>query len=247
MIPHIIHLEEVDSTNSYAENLLKTKSVEEGTIIVAEKQTAGKGQGDHVWLSEPGKNLTFTLILHPEFIKAEDQFTINMMVALGIVDFLKNLIPKEDFKIKWPNDIYWNQRKLGGVLINHFISGSKLEHTIVGIGLNVNQVEFNSQLPNPVSLKQINEGPFDLKLLLTDLCEAIAKRYTSTEACAHEELKKSYLEIVLGNGKLRSYKMHNQMLQATIKDVDRFGRLILLTSQQEILTCSFGEIEFVFE
>src|SRR6476659_5800909 len=135
----LVKLHEVDSTNDYLKNLLSnSKPLIEGTVIMAEYQTAGRGQKGNVWKSEKGANLTFSILLRPSFFNVNQQFQFNKAVSLGISDVLIEILGKEA-KIKWPNDVYFNNQKLGGILIENTIKGNFLKESIVGIGLNANK------------------------------------------------------------------------------------------------------------
>lgn len=148
----ILRLEEVDSTNTYvAKNVAELESA---TIVTTDNQTAGRGQRGNSWESEPGMNLTFTMLMRPEKFAAIRQFSLSEAVAVAIVDVIGEEL--EIFtEIKWPNDIYWRDNKLAGILIEHAVMGSEIMHTIIGVGLNVNQTKFLSDAPNPISLRQI--------------------------------------------------------------------------------------------
>ena len=148
----ILRLEEVDSTNTYvAKNVAELESA---TIVTTDNQTAGRGQRGNSWESEPGMNLTFTMLMRPEKFAAKRQFSLSEAVAVAIVDVIGEEL--EIFtEIKWPNDIYWRDNKLAGILIEHAVMGSEIMHTIIGVGLNVNQTKFLSDAPNPISLRQI--------------------------------------------------------------------------------------------
>ena len=148
----ILHLEEIDSTNTYvAKNVAELES---GVIVTTDCQTAGRGQRGNSWESEPGMNLTFTMLMRPEKFAAIRQFSLSEAVAVAIVDVIGEEL--EIFaEIKWPNDIYWRDNKLAGILIEHAVMGSEIMHTIIGVGLNVNQIKFLSDAPNPISLRQI--------------------------------------------------------------------------------------------
>ncbi len=161
----IIHIDETDSTNRW----LREQGGEEDVVVWADYQTAGKGQGTNSWESERGKNLTFSVLLHPQDIPANKQFSISMLVSLALCEALGQHIG--DLSIKWPNDIYWRNAKIAGILIEHRISGSLIRDSIIGIGLNVNQRHFLSDAPNPVSLWQICEQDTDREMLL---CEFLA-------------------------------------------------------------------------
>jgi BirA family biotin operon repressor/biotin-[acetyl-CoA-carboxylase] ligase len=127
----IIEIAKVDSTNLYAERLVNEQNVPEGTIILTHEQTAGKGQGENVWLSEPFKNLTISMILYPRFLPIDQQFLLNEAVSLGVIDFIHTLLPQGSCKVKWPNDICYNSSKLAGILINNTISGSSFVTSII--------------------------------------------------------------------------------------------------------------------
>ena len=148
---NLLFFENLPSTNTHAADLLKKNNLPEGTIVYTNYQSAGRGYSGNRWESEDGKNLLISIVLFPSFIKPEDQFYISMAVSLGICDFLKRYIP--DCSIKWPNDIYVNNDKIAGILIESSITGNKIEYTIAGIGLNINQEKFISDAPNPVSLR----------------------------------------------------------------------------------------------
>lgn len=172
----ILRLEEVDSTNTYvAKNVA---DLESATIVTTDHQTAGRGQRGNSWESEPGMNLTFTMLMRPEKFAAIRQFSLSEAVAVAIVDVIGEEL--EIFtEIKWPNDIYWRDNKLAGILIEHAVMGSEIMHTIIGVGLNVNQTKFLSDAPNPISLRQIliNRGEKDDTIIDRDiLLEKIGTR-----------------------------------------------------------------------
>ena len=135
---YIERVDELDSTNNYAASLLLTKRLPDGSVIVANSQVGGRGQATNKWESEPDKNLTFSIILYPEFMEITKQFEISKAISLGIVDFLKDLV--DDVSIKWPNDIYIGSRKVAGMLMEYSIRKRKISSCIVGIGLNINQL-----------------------------------------------------------------------------------------------------------
>lgn len=148
----ILRLDEIDSTNSYvAKNVA---DLESAVIVTTDCQTAGRGQRGNSWESESGMNLTFTMLMRPDKFPAIRQFFLSEAVAVAIVDVIGEEL--EIFaEIKWPNDIYWRDNKLAGILIEHAVMGREIMHTIIGVGLNVNQTKFLSDAPNPISLRQI--------------------------------------------------------------------------------------------
>ena len=152
--PHIIRLDNVDSTNTYLSGIASNSP--HGTCVLADRQSAGRGQRGNTWESEPGKNLTFSVLLRPDGLHASQQFRISQAVSLAITDTLDGFLPEGiEAKVKWPNDIYVGNRKICGILIENTLCGAAIQHSIIGIGLNINQRDFLSDAPNPVSLYQL--------------------------------------------------------------------------------------------
>ena len=165
-------LDSCESTNTYIAS--QTPLMADGDVVAARTQSAGRGQRGNSWEAEPGANLTFSMLLRPAELAPARQFELSMAVSLAIVDVLDGLLPDHlSAQIKWPNDIYVADKKICGILIEHSLSGSKIQHTIVGIGLNVNQRQFTSDAPNPVSLIQLNGRTTALEPLLQQLCDTI--------------------------------------------------------------------------
>jgi BirA family biotin operon repressor/biotin-[acetyl-CoA-carboxylase] ligase len=240
---HLIGLDKVTSTNDYAADLLKRSAVIEGTVILAHEQTAGKGQGNNTWESENGKNLTFTVILHPTFLNPEHQFSLNKAISLAIIDYLDHILKNTAIKIKWPNDIYVDNKKLGGILINNIISGNNFETSIAGIGLNINQTVFNKNIPNPISLKQILKNDLNLQEQLKSLCKCLEYRYSTLKEKHFSTLDNGYKKSLLGYKEWRLYQTGVAQIEGQITGVDEFGRLQINTRENLLLTFSHGEIE----
>jgi BirA family biotin operon repressor/biotin-[acetyl-CoA-carboxylase] ligase len=241
----IIELERVDSTNLYALQLLKAGRVDEGTVIWAHGQTAGKGQGENEWMSEQGKNITISMILYPGFLPVESQFMLNKSVSLAVLDFVQTLLPAGSCKIKWPNDIYFGSSKLGGSLINNTISGSSFDTSIIGIGININQTQFDPALPNPISIKELLSKETDIGHGLIALIEKLDHRYSQLKEGGVDDLNEEYRNCLLGFGEYRAYKIQGEIIQGIIRDIDPFGQLILETSEQVLRTFAHKEIEFI--
>jgi len=242
---NIIHLQEITSTNSYAKKLLKEQRPPEGTLIVADHQTEGKGQDGNSWESEAGKNILMTLVLYPTFIEISSQFRISMAVALGIIDFLSEILPDQRVLIKWPNDIYVGKGKIGGILINNEIMGDHFEHVIAGIGLNVNQLAFSSDIPNPVSLKTITGKEYSLKDMTLRLCDCVMRRYEQLKQESFSRIEADYLKFLLGLNEWREYIYQGKTITARITGVNEFGRLILETDGA-VIECDIKEIAYLF-
>jgi BirA family transcriptional regulator, biotin operon repressor / biotin---[acetyl-CoA-carboxylase] ligase len=235
----IIRFETTESTNLFAEELLKQGGAEEGTLIITRHQTAGRGQAGRSWESEAGKNLTLTIILHPAFLPADRQFLLNKAICLGICDFVSRYIP--EVKIKWPNDIYADVMKIGGILIQHLVTGTTLENSLVGIGLNLNQEEFPKDLPNPASIKQVTGTGLDPEQALSDLCDALDDRYVQLKGHRVELLDRDYHARLLGAGDWRMFLMKGTEAEARITGVDGFGRLLLEQTDGRVIPFGHGE------
>lgn len=182
----IHRLSSTPSTNTYLRTVLPDAS--HATVIVTDNQTAGRGQRGNSWEAAPGKNLTFSIMLHPVGIEASGQYAISEAVATAIVDVLATLVSEPDMlAIKWPNDIYYGDRKLCGILIENSLAGMTIKKSIVGAGINVNQREFVSDAPNPVSIYQITGQEIALEPLLENVCHAIISAVESLADSRHRE------------------------------------------------------------
>lgn len=228
----LLHHKELDSTNLTATDYLSKNNPSEGTVISTYRQTAGRGQIGSKWESTPDKNLSFSIILYPDMLSAQRQFLLSQTISLGVYDFLSQNIAT-GLKIKWPNDIYVNDKKIGGILIQNALSGKKIQSAIVGIGLNINQKSFSENIPNPISLCQITKQEMPLDQLLMELCRCIDMRYRQLKDLQFLSIEKDYLR--------RLYKI-NQVHQFTdLADATNFtGKITGISSsgQLEIATSS---------
>ncbi len=236
----IVRYKELSSTNLHFHELLKKGKPEEGAIIITENQTAGRGQAGNYWESEPGKNLTFSIILYPEKIKANEQFIISQITALSLKNVLDTYI--SGITIKWPNDIYFQNKKIAGILIENSLTANAIDSSIIGIGLNVNQEIFHSNAPNPVSLKQITGVDFDLDHLLQQIQTQILTIYKKTDP---EEIKKNYVNSLYRKTGLHHYADKEGIFLASIHSIDLNGRLILEKENGEKREYAFKEVLFV--
>lgn len=238
-----IELETVDSTNNYAKQLLAGERPPDGTLIYAHRQHSGRGQMGNSWLTEPGKNITASFIFYPGFLDADEQFYLNMAVSLAVKDFCENQVADE-IKIKWPNDIYWHNKKLGGILIENSISGTKIASSVVGIGLNVNQAAFAADLANPVSLYQIAHKYYDLPVLLNQLSAYIEKYYMQLRQRHFNFLDKGYTVALYRYQQTHEFKKGEQIIRGEINGVAKDGRLILHSNGKE-MRFAFKELEYI--
>lgn len=239
---NIIRLKRVDSTNNYAAGLLRHTVIYDGTVVSAEFQEMGKGQRGNHWESEPGKNLLISIILEPKFLKPDCQFQLNKMVSLAICDLLESLEIK-NISIKWPNDILVSGKKIAGILIENTLRSGEIIHSIIGIGLNVNQTKFNS--PNtPVSLKIITGKNFSLDAILENLCSSMEARYLKLKS-NNSAPDNDYLQTLYQLGKVKNYLVKGEKISATISGVNPDGLLILQKENGEEIFCDLKEVVFL--
>lgn len=241
----VIILESVDSTNNYAVNLLKKQKVEEGTIIVTGSQQSGKGLGTNKWESEPHKNLTLSIIFYPEFLKISNQFLLNKIAALAVRDFIRAIVSHNEVSVKWPNDVYIDNYKSAGILIETSTQNNSLEYAVIGIGLNINQTIFKSDAPNPISLKLIEGKDFDLDKCFNDLVNCIDLRYSQLKQGGEDEINHDYLNSLYLYQRKANYKIENEIFFATIIGISPIGKLILQKENGNIIECNFKEVEFL--
>ena len=242
---NFVRLKQVDSTNNYLKQLASnSKPLPEGTVIMAENQYAGRGQQQNGWFAQPGKNLTFSILLKPFFLKITDQFDLVRAISLGVFDALQPLSGPL-LKIKWPNDIYYGEKKLGGMLIENMIQGGQIKNTIAGIGLNVNQDNFPDWLPNAISLKQILHTDYDLETLLSEICGHVEGWYLKLKAGKIDDIRNLYLSRLYWLGEQRTFKAKDGLFKGTIRSVAHSGILKVENNNREEFEFSLKEIEFI--
>lgn len=226
----IVHIEETESTNSWL------KGRRQRTVVWAEYQTAGRGQGTNRWESERGKNLTFSICLTPKDLPVNRQFAISMAVSLAICEALGQYIG--DLSIKWPNDIYWRNGKIGGILIENNLQGRFIKESIIGVGLNINQREFHSDAPNPVSLWQISGQETGREKLLKDILQTL-DRYLG------HDVKSQYLSMLYRRKGFHPYVDSAGAFMAEIEDVEDDGQLVLRDDSGQQRRYAFKEVKIV--
>ena len=226
-MPHYLKVSQTASTNTYLSRLAAT--LPGGTVIYTPSQTAGRGQKGNSWESEDGKNLTFSLLLKHPPVKARDQFYLSEAAALAVVEALK-AEAGEGFTVKWPNDVYWQDKKICGMLIENSLDGTDIATCIIGIGINVNQERFLSDAPNPVSLINITDREHDLDALLKRVCSRIEEVVDSLDDdTAREELHQRYMAALYRNdGTLHPFEdAAGNRFMATVADIAPDGTLTL--------------------
>ncbi len=239
---HVISLDNTQSTNSYLDALDTDTPQREGCVVTARAQLAGRGQRGNSWEAAPGENLTFSYLLRPAAIAPQEQFVLSQAVSLAVVDMLSQYA--EGFMVKWPNDIYYRNGKIAGILIEHTLMEGRIGRTIVGIGVNVNQIHFASDAPNPVSLRQITGERYDLDVLLQQLLEATSRRY---DMCLmrRDELQSDYMQVLYRREGFYPYRDKDGVFEACIEDVRPDGMLLLRDSDGETRSYAFKEVAFI--
>lgn len=239
-----IFLKQVDSTNAFMLEMVEDERV--GKVVWAASQTAGKGMATNVWESAPGLNLTFSMGLDLSFMKAADQFLLSQAVPLGLLDVLDVLLPPAPLKLKWPNDLYFDHRKLCGILINSTIHGLDMGVSVVGVGLNVNQTQFQDWPTNPISMKMILNHEIELESLLAQLVVAIEKRVHQLKT---DEgiitIKNEYLKRLYRYHTWAEYEVSGTKVRRYIIGIDPFGRLQTLDESSVPHTYDLKEIRFL--
>jgi BirA family biotin operon repressor/biotin-[acetyl-CoA-carboxylase] ligase len=241
----IIHLKSVQSTNTYSLDMLADEHLFEGDTICADFQEAGKGLDKNTWESESGKNLLASFVVCPNYIKPESQFILNKIVSLAVSDFVKEILPKKDVKIKWPNDIYVGDEKIAGILINNSINGTEICLSVIGIGLNINQIKFLSNTPNPVSLKKLSGKSFDVNTCLIRLSDYLNLRFRQIMQDKINVLDKEYLSNLYRYKEFADYKIDNRLINAKIVGLNQYGKLCLKSKDITTYCCDLKEVEFV--
>ena len=240
----IVKIENVSSTNKYLFDLIGIKDKEEGLVIITDNQTAGKGLGDNHWESQAGKNLTFSILLKPSFLKPEQQFVLTQIVSLAILKVCKKELNSEFLKIKWPNDIYAGNKKLAGILVQNIVKGNRISHSIIGIGLNVNQEDFVSNAPNPVSMIQLLGKSLRLDLLLTDILNEIEKIYQPLTTETTTWLNNNYTNNLYRIDQSHFFTDKDGRFKGDILGVNNYGQLKIKKPSGQTCIYSYKEIEF---
>lgn len=234
------------STNEYAMNLLSKSKPSEGTVISTRHQSAGRGQYGSDWHSESGKAITLSVIFHPLFLNIREQFDLNMAIALGVYDCLRENCRIVDLSVKWPNDIYIGNRKLGGILIQNTISKGKITASVVGIGLNLNQHRFPNNLPNPTSILLESGVEYDRDELINQLCSYLESYYLLLKAGKIDQLRERYYKALCNFQMPAQYeRADGSRFMGIITGIEREGRLCVENEDGVVEVFGFKEIKWV--
>ncbi|MBZ0243275.1 MAG: biotin--[acetyl-CoA-carboxylase] ligase [Bacteroidales bacterium] len=235
------------STNQYMNDLLNAGKEIDGLCVRAGFQEAGKGQADNSWHSKADKNLLISLGFDFSFLQAAQQFSITQMASLAVLEVLKTFLPQAELSVKWPNDIFVGDKKIGGMLISNTVNGQQLERTIIGLGINLNQTTFPETITRAVSLGQltgelVNLHDFEQKLLDSLLTQAV---FLKTET-GRKILEKNYLSHLYAFDKFRLYGVNGQKKRLKITGIGDFGYLLMEDKQGQAFSFDMKEIVFLF-
>jgi len=237
-----IELESTSSTNYYATMLLKKEDVNDGTVIITEFQDSGKGHSGSKWESAPGKNLLFSIILYPNFLKADQHFYISKFISIAICKFVKTYIPET--YIKWPNDIFSNNKKICGILIENVIEQSNIKNSIIGIGLNVNQKSFIGDFIATSVFLEIDQK-IDLKIAINKLILFLNNEYENLKKLKFKQIDNEYLKLLFRYRQWAYFKKENQTFEGKITGIAKYGELIIKKRNGETFQAGFKEVVFV--
>lgn len=239
-------LDHVSSTNDYMLEHIKSGEIsEEGSVVVANYQSAGKGLDQNKWESEAGKNLTFSILLKPGFLKADQQFQLTKIISLAVFDFIRNYLPNERIKVKWPNDVYVGNKKIAGMLINNTIQGKEIMFTVVGIGININQQTFGHDVLNPTSLWHYLSTDLKLDYCLKNVLSHIEKRYRQLKDNDSYQINFDYKKALYRLNDFNLYKYKETVISARITGVNEYGQIKLIQKDGAEIICDLKEIEFI--
>ena len=238
-----ITLDTVDSTMQYLARPELSACEDSFIVVTADYQTAGRGQKGTSWESEAGKNLLLGILLRPTFLHPSEQFYLSEICALALVETLNTY--SDGFTIKWPNDIYFADRKVSGMLLEHTLLGATLSQTIVGIGLNINQRTFFSDAPNPVSLYQILWQGIDREVLLNAFLQRFQAYYQRLEQQDFTAIQASYLQHLYRRNEWAKFRDETGIFEGRIVDVEPTGRLIVETTEGTLRKFAFKEVAYV--
>lgn len=239
---YVIYQATCASTNTLAAQYLFEKKLPDGTIVITDHQYQGRGQRGRCWHSEPYKNLTFSVVLYPTFLMASQSFFLNIVTTLALHQVLSAYIPQK-LTIKWPNDIYHQDKKLSGVLIENTVTKQYLRSSVIGIGLNVNQTHF--EIEGPTSLTNICGRHFDLRLVLDELLGALKDHYHRLQTQGEAPLRADYLKRMHWINEERTFQDANERFQGRIKDIDTTGKLVIAQSSGLVKHYAFQEVSFL--
>ena len=236
----IINLTDCHSTNEVALSMVRSGLIHEGAFVIAYNQTKGKGQRGSQWESSPGLNLTFSMVLFPTFLSINDQFILNMAIAIGVKQGLNRYV--NDLAVKWPNDFYYDGKKLGGMLLENRIKGQYLDHSIIGLGINVNQTDFKTR--GAISLKDITGTELDLNEVLSEILRHVEIWYRHLQTKSFKSIKETYQNMLYLFDKWATYD-DGEIFSGKITGVGNFGHLEMSKQNGEQIRYELKQIRLI--
>lgn len=236
-----VELQSVDSTNNYATALVHEGMAQHGTVVFAHRQTNGKGQRNNAWITGNGYNVAMSVIVQPRGLLLSQLFLLSMATANAVCLFYRRFAGDQT-KVKWPNDLFWCDRKAGGILIENILSDYEWKHAVVGIGININQTEFHELQQKAVSLKQITGKEHDVITLAKELCQFLQEEYDRMYENEKGIFKSYHQNLYKLNEQVR-FKKDTRVFSATIKGVSINGQLITQQATEELF--NVGEVEWI--
>lgn len=239
-----IHVESVDSTNSYASEMLRQIELSEGSIIYSFEQLNGRGQRGNSWESEPNKNVALSLVLYPKFLAVDQQFLLTKITSLAVADLMAELLedsinPKK-ISIKWPNDIYVNDKKIAGILIENNLRETIIQSSVIGVGINVNQLSFS--IKTATSLALLGGKEIKLMMVLERVCEFFEARYLQLKSNKLESIDNAYLKRLYKCNEWANYKSGETTFEGKIEGVSKIGKLQMEMKSGEVREFDLKEI-----
>ncbi len=241
---HIHYINRTESTNAFLKNLLKTSRPPELSFYIAHEQTKGRGQRGNAWVSDPHKNHTGTLLLYPHFLEPAFQFRISKYIALSVLETLRLYLPADKLTVKWPNDIYYGDLKIAGILIENSLLGNSFDFILAGIGVNLNQVDFPNSLANPVSVKMLNGKDQDLRKFDQHLHLRLSQAYQPEFICG-PEIDRLYLDNLYRKQVWDNYRAEDERFRGKILSVNEYGHLLIEKEDGHIYSYAFKEVEYI--
>jgi BirA family biotin operon repressor/biotin-[acetyl-CoA-carboxylase] ligase len=240
-LPQLIHLKETDSTNQFLQMLVEREDLPSGSIVIADYQTSGKGQQGNIWVSEAGLNLTFSVLLKPNNLPANKFFSILEVVSLSVKNTLIHFI--DNVTIKWPNDIYYKDRKISGILIENTVTEGFVSKSIIGTGININQTDFGNGL-NVASLMLVRGETTDRMKVMECFYKEYSVQCERLKNCLFDEIHNDYLSSIYRDSGYYRYKDADGIFEARISDIEPCGTLVLERTDGTVLKYAFKEVEF---
>lgn len=243
--PRMVRLKEVNSTNAYIHSLPDEEKLPDGSVVWADFQTAGRGQIGNSWESEFGKNLTFSMVFYPSFLKANSQFLISQVSALSVKQTFDEYT--DGIFVKWPNDVYWKDKKICGMLIENDLTGQYLYSSVIGIGMNINQTEFVGNAPNPVSLYQIIGREVAVDDVMHCFLKHIYANYLLLMKGEYDVIQQNYLSALYRKNGFYPYEDKNGRFEAEFAGIESTGHLLLRLKDSSVRRYEFKEVKFILD